>query len=155
VGVDQQWDNLGDVFLYGAEVTGAWRPDPCRCEGLELFGSAGITLSSDEDVVDDVPVHGRAGARYSNNYRGPCGVRRWFVEAAARGALDAEAHDDTGGDAFVTAEVFTGVGFAMGGRRAAFLTAGVTNLLDEDYTEVSARLPAQGRSLQVSVQLDL
>jgi outer membrane receptor protein involved in Fe transport len=155
VGVDQVWDNLGDAFLYGAEVTGAWRPDPCRCEGFELFGSVGITLSSDEDVVDDVPFHGRAGARYSNCYLGPCGVRRWFVEAAARGALDSDSQDGTGGDAFVTAEVFTGLGFALGARRAAFLTAGVTNLLDEDYTEVRARLPAQGRSLQVSVQLDL
>ena len=50
-----------------------------------------------------MPLHGRAGARFSNCYLGPCGIRRWFVEAAARAALDADSHDDTGCYSFVTA----------------------------------------------------
>jgi outer membrane receptor protein involved in Fe transport len=154
VGPDQVWDNLDDVFLYGAETSASWRPDPCRCEGLELFGTAGITLSSDEDVIADVPVHGRVGARYSQCVSAPCGIRRWFLEGAVRGAAESDAFDGTGGDAFVTSELFAGVGWASGGRRNAFLTVGVTNLLDEDYVELGSRLPAQGRSFQASLQFD-
>jgi hypothetical protein len=154
VGVDQVWDNIGDVVLYGVQGTGAWRLDPCRCEGLELFGSAGITMSSDEDVVEDVPVHGRLGVRYANCWGPRCGIRRWYVEGSLRGSADAAHDDGSGGDSFVTADVLGGVGISRGRRTAVWVNLGFTNVFDEDYTEPFAHLPAAGRSLVASVSVD-
>jgi outer membrane receptor protein involved in Fe transport len=151
---DQVWDNLGDVWLYGAELTGAFRPCPCDCEGLEFFGSAATTLSSDESVVDEFPFHGRLGARFSRNCGPGCGLRRWFAEAAFRGAADSDHGDGTGGDAFVTADLLFGTGFQVGSRRTIQATAGVSNLFDESYTEPFARLPAAGLSFFAGLQLE-
>lgn len=149
---DAFWNNVGDVFLYGAEATGSWRPNPCRCEGLEFFGSAGVTWSDDTSIVRDVPLAGRAGARFSKGCGPVCGVRRWFVEAAARGAL--EDGFLANGDAFVTAEVLAGMGLSRGTRRAAWANIGVTNLFDVEYTEPFARLPAAGVSLIASISFE-
>ena len=114
----------------------------------------GTTASSDEGIVHDTPFHGRAGARYSWCTGPRCGVRRWFVEGAVRGASKSAHADGTGGDAFATAEILSGVGWSSGGRRAFWATLGVTNLFDRDYTEPFARLPAAGRSLIASVSVD-
>lgn len=154
IGTDQVWSNVGDVVLYGSEVAGSYRPNPCTCEGLELFGTAGVTFSDDHAVVRPMPLHGRAGARLSNCYEPKCGVRRWFVEAAARGGLDQGFSPDDSGDSFVTAEILGGVGWSFGNRRALWATLGVMNLLDESYTEPLARLPALGRSVLFSVSFD-
>jgi outer membrane receptor protein involved in Fe transport len=154
VGTDEVWDNLGDVVLYGAEVAGSRRPNPCCCEGLEFFGTAGITFSSDEDIVPDVPIHGRAGVRWSNAYGPGCGLRRWFVEGAVR-ASDDSSHKVYGGDAFWTTEVLVGVGWAKDPRRNLRVQVGVTNLFDESYVEPTARLESPGRSLIASFSIDL
>ncbi len=153
VGTDEQWGNLGDVLLYGAEATGAYRPDPCRCEGWELFGAAGVTLSNDEDLIRDLPYHGRGGARYSSCREATCGVRRWFVEGTLRGASDATT-PLSGGDAYLTADLIGGVGWSRGGRRSGLATLGVTNLFDADYTEPLARLPSQGISVIASLSIE-
>lgn len=154
VGVDEQWAHLGDVLLVGVEATGAWRPNACCCEGLEFFGMLGSTWSDDEAIVPSVPVHGRVGARYSVN-RGPgdgCGLRRWFAEAAVRGAeKSGVAVED---DAFLTTELLAGASFGFGGRRTGTVTLGALNLFDEAYTEPFARLPAHGRSVVASVSFD-
>jgi len=152
IGPDELWDHLGDVILAGVEATGTWRPDGCRCEGLEFFGMLGSTWSDDEAIVTSVPFHGRAGARLSTTYGPGCGLRRWFVEASARGAVESGFRADD--DAFVTTEVLAGASFGFGGRRVGTLTVGAINLLDEAYTEPFARLPAQGRSLIASLSFD-
>ncbi len=157
VGNDDVWANVGDVLLYGAEASGSFRPAPCACEGLEFFGTAGVTFSDDHGVVDPMPLAGRGGARLSNCLGVPesCGFRRWFVEAAARGGLDQGFHPDDSGDSYVTAELLMGVGLGRGDRRRAVqATAGVSNLFDASYTEVYSRLPAMGRSLFVSISFD-
>jgi outer membrane receptor protein involved in Fe transport len=153
IGPDRFWDNLGDVTLYGFEATGAWRPCPWTCEGLELFGSTGITWTSDEDVVPETPIHGRLGARLSTCREG-CGWRRWFVEGSVRGSADSELGDGTGGDPFVTADVLAGVGWTTGGRRNFWATIGATNLFDADYTEPFCRLPAAGVSVIASLSVE-
>ena len=114
----------------------------------------GVTGTSDEDLVHDTPIHGRVGARYSSCVGPRCGVRRWFAEAAVRGASNSGHADHTGGDAFATAEILGGIGWSSGGRRAFWATVGVTNLFDADYTEPFARLPAAGRSLIASLSMD-
>ena len=154
IGADEFWDNLGNVFLSGAEITGAYRPCPSRCEGLELFGSLGGTWSSDEDIVNDVPLAGRLGARLSTcvGCPGACGMRRWFVEAAVRGGT----HDgfNADGDGYATAEVLGGVGVSRGGRRAIWATLGVTNLFNAEYTEPFSRLPVAGIGVITSLVFD-
>ena len=152
VGTDELWDALGDVLLVGVEATGSWRPNACCCEGLEFFGMLGSTWSDDEDLVVSVPFHGRVGARLSTNYGPGCGLRRWFVEASARGAAESGFRADD--DAFVTSELLAGASFGFGGRRVGTLTIGGVNLFDEAYTEPFARLPAYGRSLIASLSFD-
>lgn len=152
VGTDELWDALGDVLLVGVEATGSWRPNACCCEGLEFFGMLGSTWSDDEDLVVSVPFHGRVGARLSTNYGPGCGLRRWFVEASARGAAESGFRADD--DAFVTSELLAGASFGFGGRRVGTLTIGGVNLFDEAYTEPFARLPAHGRSLIASLSFD-
>jgi outer membrane receptor protein involved in Fe transport len=154
LGPDEEWANVGDVLMYGAEVTGAWRPCPCRCEGLEFFGMAGTTATDDDGIVPDVPLHGRAGARYSNaiGCEGSCGIRRWFLEGSARGALGSGLDGD--GPNFVTTELLGGLGVSRGGRRDVWLRVGALNLFDEKYVEPFSRLPAVGRSLVASIQID-
>jgi outer membrane receptor protein involved in Fe transport len=154
LGTDDVWDNLGTVTMYGAEVTGAYRPRPCGCEGLEFFGMAGTTGTSDDKIVSDVPLHGRLGARFSNarGCEGDCGLRRWFAEGSMRGGT---ASGFKGDDApFVTTELLGGMGWSRGGRRDVWLRVGVMNLFDEKYVEPFSRLPAYGRSLVASLQID-
>ncbi len=140
-------------MLYGAEATGAWRPDPCGCEGMEFFGALGTTMSTDQGVVPDTPFHGRAGARYSQCVDEPCGLRRWYIEASLRGSEDS-AHQGVGGHDFVTADFLTGFGIARGGHRKIDFTFGVANLFDASYVEPFARLEAPGRSLFASLSFD-
>ena len=156
IGADDVWSNFDNVFLYGLETTGSFRPAPCACEGLEFFGTAGLTLSSDHGIIDPMPLAGRLGTRWSNcaGCPGECGLRRWFVEGAVRGALDQGQNPSDTGNGFATVELLGGVGWSMGGRRAVQATAGITNLFDERYTEPFSRLPAAGRSLFVSFQAD-
>jgi outer membrane receptor protein involved in Fe transport len=150
VGVDQIWDNIGDVTLYGVEVQGSWRPNPCLCEGLEVFGNGAFTATTDEDVAPDVPFHGRAGARLSRGCGPVCGIRRWFVEGAARGGSGSGRDGDD--DAFVTAEFLGGIGWGSGNKVAWWLNGGVTNLFDADYVEPFSRLPTMGRSFFLSFE---
>lgn len=156
IGADDVWSNEGDVFLYGAESVASFRPDPCKCEGLEFFGSAGVTFSDRHALVDPMPLSGRLGTRWSNCVGCPdsCGFRRWFVEGALRGGLDQGFHPTDSDNAYLTADLLGGVGFSQGGRRAVQVTGGVTNLFDTWYREPFARLPATGRSLFLSVQWD-
>lgn len=144
--------NGGDVWLYGGELQGAWRPI-WTLEGLELFGGVGLVRSTDVDLIDHVPFHYRAGARYSvpapRGYR----VRRWYAELAAHGAQD-WVDGPRSGDSYLTADLILGIGLDLGcGRQAAF-NCGLTNLLDEDYTAPRAALPAAGRSLFAGVSVD-
>jgi outer membrane receptor protein involved in Fe transport len=152
VGGDEQWNALGDVLMAGVEAQGAWRPNPCCCEGLEIFGDLGSTWSDDTEIVPDVPVHGRLGARYSVNCGPGCGLRRKFVELSGRGA--AESGFTAEDRSFVTTELLAGIGWSFGGRRDATLTVGALNLFDADYVEPFSRLPAIGRSLIVSLSFD-
>ena len=124
--------NQGEVWLYGGEVSSAWRPIWTK-EGLELFGSAGITRSSDTSLVSHVPLHYRGGVRYSvpapRGYR----VRRWRAEFAVHGAerwSDGPRSDGS----YLTADLVVGAGIDLGRGRQASVNAGITNLLDETYT---------------------
>ena len=152
VGTDEMWDNLGDVLTYGVEATGAWRPWPCCCEGLQLFGSAGVTWSDEQSIVEDVPVNGRLGARWSRCVGDGCGLRRYGVEVSARGATGSGFDGEDAG--FLTAEALASVGWSMGGRRAGWVRVGATNLFDADYVEPFSRLPVLGRSLVASISID-
>lgn len=152
VGGFQQLMNEGDVLLYGAEVTGAWRPFPTY-EGLELFGSAGITMSSDSGLIPDMPFQWQTGVRYSvptpKGYR----VRRWFAEAALRGALEGR-EGITGGGMYATADLLLGGYIDMAGWDVIKVNLGVTNLFDRDYTVFGSALESPGRSLILGVSVD-
>jgi hypothetical protein len=144
-------ENLGDAVLYGGEITGALRPIT-TIEGLEIFGSAGITLSTDEDLIESMPVTWRTGARYSvpqpKGYR----VRRWFGELALLGASDS-TDGPRGGDAFVTGEALVGTGIHLGGWKAGWINVGVTNLFDADYTPPGSLIPAAGIGVIANISL--
>ena len=144
--------NGGEVWLYGVEVQGAWRPI-WTIEGLELFAGVGTTRSSATELVDHVPFHWRAGTRYSvpapKGYR----VRRWYAELAAHGADDWR-DGPRSGDGYVTADLILGLGLDLGCGRQASLNAGITNLLDEDYVAPRSALPAAGRSFFAGFEVD-
>lgn len=149
VGDEKLLENRDDVIQYGAELCAAWRP-LTTIEGWELFGSLGFTQSTDTDLVANVPLLWRTGARYS--VPTPCGyrIRRWFAEASVHGATD--SHDGRrGGDAYATADLIVGVGLDSGNYRGMTIGAGVTNILDVDYTPPASVLPAPGASLFVNV----
>lgn len=151
VGDEKVLENLGDVCLFGAELTGAWRP--CTTiEGWELFGTLGITRSTDTGLVANVPLLWRTGARYSvpapRGYR----IRRWFAEAAFHGATDS-TDGRRGGGAYTTADLLLGTGVDFGDFRGATLGVGVTNVFDVDYTPPASVLPAPGASLFVNLGL--
>ncbi len=153
LGPTAELDNVGDVTLYGLELTGAWRPWR-TLEGAELYGSFGTTRSTDTSVVANVPLLWRLGTRYSvpqpRGYR----VRRWFADAAVYGASNAE-HGYTGGDSYVTGEVLLGTGLDFGDYHDAFLNFGVTNLFDASYVPPASRLPAPGLSFFASLAVDM
>ncbi|MEZ6006996.1 MAG: TonB-dependent receptor [Planctomycetota bacterium] len=144
--------NGGEVWLYGVEVQGAWRPI-WTIEGLELFAGVGTTRSSATELVDHVPFHWRAGTRYSvpapKGYR----VRRWYAELAAHGADDWR-DGPRSGDGYVTADLILGLGLDLGCGRQASLNMGITNLLDEDYVAPRSALPAAGRSFFAGFEVD-
>lgn len=144
--------NGGEVWLYGVEVQGAWRPI-WTIEGLELFAGVGTTRSSATDLVDHVPFHWRAGSRYSvpapKGYR----VRRWYAELAAHGADDWR-DGPRAGDGYVTADLILGLGLDLGCGRQASFNAGITNLLDEDYAAPRSALPAAGLSFFAGFEVD-
>ena len=149
IGDEKVLENLGDVLLFGAEVTGAWRPRT-TIEGWELFATLGITQSTDTDLVANVPLLWRTGARYAvpapRGYR----IRRWFAEAAFHGATDS-ADGPRGGDAYATADLVLGMGFDSGDFQGATIGVGVTNVFDVEYTPPASVLPAPGASLFVNV----
>lgn len=153
VGGVQQYANRGDVWLYGAEFAGAWRPFR-TIEGLEGFGSVGITRSSDASLIDDVPFNYRGGARYS--VPAPKGylVRRWYGELSARGA-GSSRRGPLGGGAYTTGDLILGGQFDLARGRSARLNLGITNLLDKAYRPATAQLLAPGRSFFFSLGVDL
>ena len=152
-GASQSLENRGDVLTYGAEVTAAWRPWHTK-EGLELFSSLGTTQSDDTDLVADVPIHYRAGGRYSVPAPRGWVIRRWFAEVAGYGA--AESRDGPrGGDAYTTADILFGMGLHLAPGRTGAINVGVTNLLDEAYTPPGAALPARGLSFFAGLELDI
>ncbi len=146
-------DNLGDVILYGGELTAAWRPWN-TLEGAELYGTAGITRSTDTVVVANVPFLWRTGVRYSvpqpRGYR----VRRWFADAALYGATNSR-DGVRGGASFVTGEVILGTGLDFGDYHSAWLNLGVRNLFDTEYTPPASRLSAPGLSFFANLQVDM
>ena len=153
VGGVQQYANQGDVWLYGAEVTGAWRPFR-TIEGLEGFASLGTTRSSKSSLIDDVPFNYRGGARYS--VPAPKGylVRRWYGELSARGA-GSSRRGPLGGGAYTTGDLLIGGQFDLARGRSAKLNLGVTNILDKAYRPATAQLLAPGRSVFFSLGVDL
>lgn len=148
----EQLRNRGDVLLYGAEVTGAWRPFPTY-EGLEAYASLGFTLSSDEDLVPDHPFQWRAGARYSvpapKGYR----VRRWFADAALYGASESR-EGITGGGSYVTADLLFGGYLDFGCWDVVRVNLGIVNCFDRDYTQAGSALAAPGLSLIAGLSVD-
>lgn len=146
-------ENRGDVWLYGGEALASWRPE-WTIEGLEVFGSLGITRSSDTELVGHVPIHYRSGVRYSvpapKGYR----FRRWFAEVAGHGAAswrDGPRSDD----AYFTADVLLGLNVDLACGRNASVHMGLTNLLDESYTPPQSTLPAAGLSFFAGFQIDI
>jgi outer membrane receptor protein involved in Fe transport len=144
--------NLGDAVQVGGELAAAWRP-LTTLEGLELFTTWGTTISTDEDVVADVPLLGRAGARYSvpqpQGYR----IRRWFGELSFHGATDSN-DGPRGDDPYVTADLVLGTGLDFHCRKAGWINFGLTNLLDVDYVPPGAILPAAGLSFFASLAVE-
>lgn len=152
VGNVQQLTNQGDVWLFGGEATAAYRPFR-TIEGLEGFGSVGITRSTETSLVDDVPFKYRAGARYSvpapKGYR----VRRWFGELSFRGTSSSR-RGPLGDGAYVTGDFNMGAQLDLGRYREMTFGAGVTNLFDRKYKDATSQLRAPGRSFFVQFGLD-
>ena len=151
-GTDQELRNLGSALLVGGEIEAAWRP-LTTIEGLELFGSSGITQSDDEGIVPHVPFQWRAGSRYSvpqpQGYR----VRRWFGELALRGAANSE-YGPRGGSSYVTADALFGVGADRRCGSGWWANVGVANLFDSDYVPATSLLEAPGISFLASFGID-
>lgn len=146
-------DNLGSVWLYGMELTGAWRPLR-TFEGLELWGSVGFTETTDSALVAKVPFKYTAAVRYSVPSPKGYVVRRWFSELVVHGASQSNL-GNAKGNAYTTADIVFGGQVDLGKGRWTEVNFGISNILNAAYTPPGAVFEAPGLSLFASFSFDV
>lgn len=151
-GTEQELQNAGDAWLYGAELASAWRPFP-TFEGLELYTTLGFTSSTDSSVIDHSPFQYRGGVRYSVPQPQGFLVRRWFADLSIYGETESR-EGQVGGGGYTTMDLLFGTLFDLGEWNTMRFGFGARNLLDQRYRAADTLLEASGISFLVNLGID-
>ncbi|MBX7145350.1 MAG: TonB-dependent receptor [Oligoflexia bacterium] len=153
--VTDQYDNIGDVNLYGGEIGGRLHVT----DRWSAFANAGRTWSKDREKVDLRSWVFSYGTDYEMPVDG-FGLTKLSAGLAARTVLDSVDHTKTGGSEKFAAPGFTTVDFKVQAKTVktalgvGSLVAGVRNIFDRKYKEPFFTLYQPERNIFVGLQFD-
>ena len=156
--VVDQFDNVGTVFLYGAEAAANY----AATDRWNVFANAARTFTPDDELIDVANWAFNYGTSYSIPVQSEwISVIRPVLQA--RTVLNSDQHTERPGRTEFTAGSFTVVDLlltidipkaALGSRSTAKLIGGVRNLFDRNYQEPFFPEPQPGINGYVGVQFD-
>ncbi len=153
--VTEQYDNLGDVTLYGGEAGIAYQ----ATERLDLFANVSRTWSDDTDKLDVMNWVFNYGASYSQPVDSewiemaiPAAVVRTVLESEDKTVSPGRAQFDAG--SFSVVDLSLTLDLKENKLGKGKLITGVKNILDKTYQEPFFPQNQPERSVFVSVKFD-